>query len=86
MSAKDISDEEVCRATVYAWEDGIYIHWALRDLSCQSETDCIHAIERAYRRGFLDYDVSLWEAWLTDRGKQLLCNEDCERLQSQDDQ
>lgn len=81
MATKDIPDVMVCRA--YAeraakrsaepyeflqdWPYEILKEW-----TGQPEKVCERAMERAERRGLIEYGVSLRSGWLTEKGKALL--------------
>jgi hypothetical protein len=74
MAMKDITDLQVVRA-VQQWQDNRNGPWPYETLARetgQPEKVCFRAMERADRRGYLEYGVSLRTAWLTDKGKALL--------------
>lgn len=74
MAVKDITDAEVCQAVSDCREDG-WKNWAYKLLSertGQPEKVCYRAMERAAKRGLVDYGVSLRTGWLTDAGKKLI--------------
>jgi len=71
---KDITDEQVLRAVIKSRETD-FTPWPYEILEAetgQPEKVCYRAMERADRRGLLEYGVSLRTAWLTDKGKALL--------------
>ena len=79
MATKDISDLQVCEA-VRASRESRFLHWPydfLQHWTRQPFKVCWRAMERAARRGLIEYGVSLRTAWLTQKGLDLLkgnCN------------
>lgn len=74
MSMKHVSDSEVCRAYVDAKAQG-FQRWPyelLAERTGQCEKVCFRAMERADRRGLIEYGVSLRTGWLTPAGEALL--------------
>jgi len=75
MAMKDITDAQVCRAVQDFRDRNLDLPWPYEALAAetgQPEKVCFRAMERADRRGFLEYGVSLRTAWLTEKGKALL--------------
>lgn len=75
MATKDISDVQVCRAVKAFRDRDLDLPWpyeALAEETGQPEKVCYRAMERADRRGYLEYGVSLRTSWLTEEGEQLL--------------
>lgn len=74
MATKDITDAQVVKACVDShaapMEAGALDLLEVR--SGQSVNVCVRAMERAARRGFIDYGVSLRTAWAEPKGKALL--------------
>lgn len=83
MATKDISDIQVCQAVREAWaipvEDRPFDDEHLARCTGQPQKVCYRALERAVRRGLLDYGVSLRTSWLTDKGMEELRNHEAER-------
>lgn len=75
MATKHIADAEVCRAVHDSrsaqWTVG-YAYTILSRTTGQPMKVCYRAMERANRRGLLDYGVSLRTAWLTPAGRALI--------------
>lgn len=77
MATKDISDAQVCRAYAEAKSiPGVFAETILMRMTGQPEKVCYRAMERAERRGLIEYGVSLRSGWLTDAGMQLLKGSD----------
>ena len=80
MATKDITDEQVCGAyetyscarDVYKQSDDYWPYTILEGWTGEPFKVCYAAMERAARRGLIDYGVSLRTGWLTDKGRQLL--------------
>lgn len=73
MATKDISDEQVCRAySEYQRNLSRYPYQLLSAWTGEPEKVCYRAMERADRRGLIEYGVSLRTGWLTEKGIQLL--------------
>jgi hypothetical protein len=78
MATKDISDELICRTVADMWsrrnagEKGLLLDELLAERTGQPIKVCFRAMERACRRGLIEYGMWLQAAWLTDRGKALL--------------
>lgn len=75
MAMKDISDLQVC-AAVQAFKDcnmeGPWPYEFLAQETKHPEKVCYRAMERAYKRGYIEYGVSLRSGWLTEKGLQLI--------------
>lgn len=79
MATKDITDLQVCQA-VQAASDGYraqgaaghHRHLILSERTGQHPNVCWRALERADRRGLIDYGIGLHGAFLTDKGRALL--------------
>ncbi len=73
MATKDITDLQV----VKAYQDSKVAHcdqWPydlLEQRTGRSIKECYSAMERAYRRGFIECGVSLRSGWLTAKGIDL---------------
>ena len=73
MSTKDLTDRQVaqaiarCRPFVGEWPDAL-----LERETGQCAKVVERAMERALRRGFIEYGVTLRSAWLTPIGEQVL--------------
>lgn len=84
MATKHVTDLMVCQA-VKAYRNALTKNICLRrtpfpyeTLSTQTgepEKVCFRAMERAERRGLIDYGVSLRTGWLTEKGEALLTQE-----------
>lgn len=75
MATKDISDVQVCRAIQAFRDRDLELPWPYEALAAetgQPEKVCYRAMERADRRGLIEYGVSLRTGWLTEKGKTLL--------------
>jgi hypothetical protein len=77
MATKDITDLQVCTAVHQRMSirDTTNIKTnldVLQELTGQPYKVCWRALERACKRGYLDYGVSLRFAWLDEAGKTLL--------------
>ena len=79
MPTKDITDRQVLEA--YQSYDKrsrlgeLQVEWPyqiLQRLTGMPFKVCYRAMERAYKRGLLEYGVSLRTGWLTDAGQELL--------------
>jgi hypothetical protein len=73
MATKDITDLQVCQA--YAeWTEKReqMVDSLLMRATGQPEKVVYRAMERADRRGYIDYGVSLRSGWLTDKGRELV--------------
>ncbi len=78
MATKDISDRQVCEA--YAemrrrratGETGVWADDILARKTGEHPKVCERAMERADRRGLVDYGASLRGGWLTEKGEALL--------------
>lgn len=73
MARKDISDELICRACLTR-ERGAPIlpGEILMNWTGQHWKVVLRALERADDRGFVDCGVSLWSAFLTEKGRKLI--------------
>ena len=75
---KDISDGQVCSAVLdyqqamKAGGDPAYPYEVLASETGQPEKVCYRAMERAMRRGLIEYGVSLRTGWLTREGLDLV--------------
>ena len=73
MSRKKISDLQVVQAVARSKDwGGQFADGYLRDLTGEHPKVCMAAMERAERRGLIEYGVSLRSGWLTDKGRALL--------------
>lgn len=74
MRTSDISDATVCAAFADAGMLGIGkgADEMLRLVTGAHPKVCLRAMERAARRGLVEYGVSLRTGWLTEAGKRLL--------------
>jgi hypothetical protein len=77
MSTKDITDKMVCEAYLesrdkWGGTNFEYPQTILQRITGQCEKVCIRAMERAEKRGLIEYGVSLQTGWLTEKGKSLL--------------
>lgn len=74
MSTKDVTDLDVCRAYADAKAMGYarFPHELLAERTGQCEKVCFRAMERAERRGFVEYGVSRRLGWLTEKGQAFL--------------
>lgn len=77
MAMKHVSDYMVCVAVdtyrqFYKTTDVPYPYETLAKFTGQPEKVCYRAMERALRRGYLEYGVSLRTGWLTEKGKALI--------------
>ena len=79
MATKDISDRAVCIA-VDCYQIAMkaphaphvpFPYEILSVVTGECEKVCYRAMERAARRGYLEYGVSLRTGWLTEKGKAL---------------
>lgn len=90
MATKDISDRTVCLAYEEARLRKIaldnnylkilpckYPNEILYEITGQPEKVCYRAMERAAKRGYIEYGVSLRTGWLTDKGDELLKEDPC---------
>ena len=74
MSTKDITDLQVCRAFA-DWRANMGGPWPyelLAKRTGQVPKVCYRAMERAARRGLVEYGTSLRTGWLTEKGAALL--------------
>ena len=76
MSRKDVTDIMVLKAYKefgqmdlprYKWPYEILAEW-----TGEHEKVCYRAMERAHKRGLVEYGTSLRTGWLTEKGKELL--------------
>jgi hypothetical protein len=75
MSTKDVTDLMVCRAVVVFRGNGMQGPDPYEILATQTNESikvCYRAMERAHKRGLIEYGVSLRTAWLTDAGTNLV--------------
>lgn len=75
MATKDISDVQVCAAVADARIGSVPLRPAyelLVERTGQPAKVCWRALERADRRGLVEYGVSLRYPWLTPAGKALM--------------
>ena len=78
MATKDITDKQVCAAYNMYWAEN-HVKWPykyLQDWTGEPMKVCYSAMERAEKRRYIDYGVSLRSGWLTEKGKKLLEEED----------
>jgi hypothetical protein len=76
----DISDRDVClaykeyhkRMEKQGYEKPYYPYEFLSKHTGKNEVACFKACERAERRGFIEYGVSLRTGWLTEKGEELI--------------
>ena len=71
MSTKDVADGAVVRAALTTKRTGETTLLELMLATGQPRKVCLRAIERAVRRGFVDYGVSLETAFATKKGEAL---------------
>lgn len=83
MAVKDISDLTVCEAyRTYQVQVNHDAHTTsspnelLQVFIGQPAKVCFRAQERAFKRGLVDYGVSLNTGWLTEKGEELLTEAD----------
>lgn len=72
MAVKDISDALVCCAYLHATRLHRWPYQLLAEWTGQPEKVCFRAMERAERRGLIEYGVSLRSGWLTDEGRRIV--------------
>jgi hypothetical protein len=79
MATKDISDLEVVEAYIQFKVSsnlyGIHDQWPYLILMAwtgECEKVCYRALERAHRRGLIEYGVSLRSGWVTQKGMGLV--------------
>lgn len=74
MATKDITDLDCCIAASFGFGNGGKLRTgdALVYRTGQPEKVCQRALERAMRRGYLDCGINEWNAFLTDKGRELL--------------
>lgn len=73
MATKHISDKQVCEAYKESKEPPeLWPYQILQRNTGQSEKVCYRAMERAAKRGLIDYGTSLRSGWLTTEGDELL--------------
>ncbi|NBW17354.1 MAG: hypothetical protein EBR82_56180 [Caulobacteraceae bacterium] len=77
MAVKDISDVQVARAYdefKKGWDVKPlrYPEDFLNEWTGQPYKVCLRAMERAERRGLIEYGVSLHCGWLTEKGQKIL--------------
>lgn len=74
MAMKDVPDAIVCKAyeSARSTQFAVWPYQYLQEWTGQPMKVCFRAMERAERRGLIDYGVSLRTGWLTDAGKKLL--------------
>lgn len=74
MAMKDIGDLQVLLAQQqwHRQKDGPWGYEILQRETGQCEKVCLRCMERAERRGLLEYGVSLRTAWITQKGEALL--------------
>lgn len=73
MKTADITDTQVCQAFAQ-WRESrdLFADQVLMLLTNAPEKVAMRAMERAARRGLVEYGVSLRTGWLTEKGKGLL--------------
>lgn len=75
MATKDITDMIICIAVRnYKITQEYPIDYLMRTTG-ECFKVCLRAMERADRRGLIDYGVSIALPWLTKKGMELICNE-----------
>lgn len=72
MSCKDISDIQVCESVRDCRWFAQWPYQLLAERTGQPEKVCYRAMERACRRGLIEYGVSLRSGWLTEKGQAIL--------------
>jgi hypothetical protein len=77
VSRKDVSDIDVVIAVAICKAENTtgFKRWPyelLSEITGECEKVCYRAMERAFKRGLLDYGVSLRSGFLTPEGKKLL--------------
>ena len=73
MSRKNVSDIQVIQAyLVCKGVLPIFPYTYLSELTGEPEKVCYRAMERACRRGYIEYGVSLRSGWVTDAGHEKL--------------
>jgi hypothetical protein len=72
MSTKDISDAQVIRAYLITKLMGRWPNDILAEMTGECFKVCEQAMERAVRRGYIDYGVSLRTGWVTPKGDWLM--------------
>lgn len=81
MARKDITDRAVCLAYLICERDRVegrparWPYQILQQTSGQPFKVCYRAMERAEKRGLIEYGVSLRTGWLTDKGRELVWGE-----------
>lgn len=70
MATKDITDRQVCLA--YQQAHDRFPSEILEATTGQCAKVCYRAMERAFRRGLIDYGTSLRSGWLTAKGLEVL--------------
>lgn len=73
MAVKDVTDADVVRACLEFHKDrsGKFALDLLAEATGQPVKVCYRAMERAEKRGLIDYGVSLRTAWATAKGAAL---------------
>jgi len=74
MATKNITDIQVLKAyqDSKVTIDGKWPYDLLMELTGQCEKVCYRAMERACKRGLIDYGTSLRSGWITNKGYELL--------------
>lgn len=72
MATKDISDVDVVHAVRWATQAGRPAPEMLAECTGQPPKVCWRALERADRRGLIEWGVSLNRPWLTAAGAALV--------------
>jgi hypothetical protein len=80
MATKDISDKQVVEAYLACDAHNTanpVDYWTTPQEILSEETGqplkvCRAAIDRAFSRGYIHYEVSLLRGWVTEKGKELL--------------
>lgn len=82
MATKDITDLQVVIAIDqarngqrFANEVQRFANEVLEKITNQPAKVCMRALERAHKRGYLEWGISLRTAWLTQKGKDLLASQ-----------
>lgn len=75
MSRKHVTNDVVCYAYYIARKknkDPNFVYKFLSRVTKEQEKVCFRAMERACKKGLINFGVSLQCGWLSDKGKDLL--------------
>lgn len=64
MARKDVTDAQVVAAYEAPRAAGSFVDQVLMEATGQPRKVCLAAMERAWRRGLVDYGVSLRSGWV----------------------